>query len=68
MRQLKALPLLILLSAFITTLPAQGKKENHYTFLLTGASFASLNNGWLEVGCELTGATPLNRAIGGALY
>jgi hypothetical protein len=68
MRRLKVLPLLILLLTFTTTLPAQENKENRYTFLLTGASFASLNNGWLEVGCELTGATPLNRAIGGALY
>ncbi|MDD3789777.1 MAG: DUF5040 domain-containing protein [Petrimonas sp.] len=44
---------------------AQEKKKNPYTFLLTGASFASPNNGWFKVGCELVGATPLNRAIGG---
>ena len=35
------------------------------TFLLTGASFASPNNGWFELGCESIGATPINRAIGG---
>lgn len=35
------------------------------TFLLTGASFASPNNGWFELGCETLGAIPLNRAIGG---
>lgn len=46
-------------------LPAQEKNENQYTFLLTGASFASPNNGWFEVGCDLVGATPINRAIGG---
>ena len=39
--------------------------QKPYTFLLTGASFASPNNGWFEVGCELLNATPLNRAIGG---
>ncbi|WP_298650353.1 DUF5040 domain-containing protein [uncultured Proteiniphilum sp.] len=65
MRRLKALPLSILLLVFATTLSAQENKENRYTFLLTGASFASPNNGWFEVGCELTGAVPLNRAIGG---
>ena len=41
------------------------KSGKPYTFLLTGASFASPNNGWFEVGCELLGAKPLNRAIGG---
>ena len=44
---------------------AQEKTEKQYTFLLTGASFASPNNGWFEIGCELTNAKPLNRAIGG---
>lgn len=56
----------VLLAFFILMLSAQdnaGKKN--YTFLLTGASFASPNNGWFEVGCEVLGATPLNRAIGG---
>ncbi len=56
---------LILLVIFATTLFAQEGKERSYTFLLTGASFASPNNGWFEVGCNLVGATPLNRAIGG---
>lgn len=65
MRRLETLPLLILLLTFVTALSAQENKENRYTFLLTGASFASPNNGWFEVGCELTGAIPLNRAIGG---
>lgn len=39
--------------------------DKNYTFLLTGASFASPNNGWFEVGCKLMNATPINRAIGG---
>lgn len=62
--------LCMLLIVCAALLPAQeksagDKNENQYTFLLTGASFASPNNGWFEVGCDLTGATPLNRAIGG---
>lgn len=57
--------LLILLIVFSATFFAQEKTENQYTFLLTGASFASPNNGWFEVGCKLVGATPINRAIGG---
>ena len=35
------------------------KSGKTYTFLLTGASFASPNNGWFEMGCELLGQ-PLN--------
>lgn len=67
MKQIETLTLFILISIFITTFPAQAQEnsETQYTFLLTGASFASPNNGWFEVGCQLTGATPLNRAIGG---
>ncbi len=58
--------LLILWVAFGAILSAQCKKDStQYTFLLTGASFASPNNGWFEVGCDLVGAIPLNRAIGG---
>ncbi len=57
---------LLLLIAFNDVLPAQSGVENKtYTFLLSGASFASPNNGWFEVGCELSDAIPLNRAIGG---
>ena len=57
--------LFILMIVFAALLPAQEKNENQYTFLLTGASFASSPNGWFEVGCDLVGATPLNRAKGG---
>lgn len=54
-----------LLFAFLIALSAQTEEENQYTFLLSGASFASPNNGWFEVGCDLLGAKPINRAIGG---
>lgn len=40
--------------------PVPGK----YTILLTGASFASPENGWFELGCEKLDAICLNRAIG----
>ena len=43
----------------------QGEEARKYTILLTGASFASPENGWFELGCEQLGATPLNRAVGG---
>lgn len=57
--------LVVLLIVLATTLTAQQNTENDYTFLLTGASFASPQNGWFEIGCELLGATSINRAIGG---
>lgn len=44
---------------------AQIQQQSNLTFLLTGASFASSNNGWFELACETLGATPINRAIGG---
>ena len=34
-----------------------------YTILLTGASFASPENGWFELGCEKLDAICLNRAV-----
>lgn len=43
-------------------LNAQGK--DRYKILLTGASFASPNNGWFELGCEHLNAVSINRAIG----
>lgn len=33
--------------------------------LLTGASFASPQNTWFEMGCRSLGARPINRAVGG---
>lgn len=64
---MKRIPVfLIFLTIFSLVLSAQEKADKKtYTFLLTGASFASPNNGWFEVGCDLVGATPINRAIGG---
>ena len=48
----------------------QGENTNNhetqkYNILLTGASFASPQNGWFELGCEELDATPINRAVGG---
>ncbi len=36
-----------------------------YRILLTGASFASPQNGWFELGCRELNAVPVNRAVGG---
>lgn len=36
-----------------------------YNVLLSGASFASPQNGWFEIGCRQLGARAINRAIGG---
>lgn len=44
---------------------AQSPEKNKYTILLTGASFASSNNGWFELACKTLDATPINKAIGG---
>ncbi len=53
----------VLYSSFLFS--QQIEKQEPYSFLLTGASFASPNNGWFEIGCELLGVKPINRAIGG---
>ncbi len=42
---------------------AQTTKDKKYTILLTGASFASSNNGWFELGCKELGAKAINRAV-----
>ncbi len=44
---------------------AQSPEKNKYTILLTGASFASSNNGWFELACKTLDVTPINKAIGG---
>lgn len=44
---------------------AQSPEKNKYTILLTGASFASSNNGWFELACKKLDATPINKAIAG---
>lgn len=70
---MKKLFFYIILSAFcISTIRSQATQVNEasqskekYTILLTGASFASPNNGWFEIGCRNLGAKATNRAIGG---
>lgn len=57
---MKKIYLLLFLIVSLHVYP-QGK----YTLLLTGASFASDENGWFEVGCRQLGATPINKSIGG---
>lgn len=59
----KVLLCLCLLVALVIN--AQESKDNKYTILLTGASFAAPNNGWFELGCKYLDATPVNRAIPG---
>lgn len=54
------LSLIVLL--FALNVSGQGEK---YTILLSGASFASPNNGWFEFGCAELDALAINRAIGG---
>ena len=53
--------LIFLLMAFFS-LAAQRPTSQ---LLLTGASFATPNNGWFEFGCEALNAIPLNRAVSG---
>lgn len=44
---------------------AQTAEDKKYNILLTGASFASSNNGWFELGCKYLDANPINKAIPG---
>ena len=55
----------IFLLSFVSMSYIAAQGDNKYTILLTGASFASTQNGWFEIGCRQLNATPLNRAIGG---
>lgn len=60
--------ILLFISANLTAKKNDKKEavnEPEYTILLTGASFASPENTWFEIGCEHLNAKPLNRAIGG---
>ena len=50
---------LSLFSAFAQTTPAR------HHILLSGASFASPENGWFEMGCDMLGAFAINRATDG---
>ena len=62
---MKKLLLLFTVLFCFATGKTQIKEDHKYTILLTGASFASSNNGWFELGCKYLDATPINRAIGG---
>jgi len=57
--------LLLLWLLFFPLLISAQEKSEKYTILLTGASFASSNNGWFELGCDHLDAKAINRAIGG---
>ena len=56
---------LFLIPAFTQTIPEHPVKSSKYNILLTGASFASPENRWFELGCAILNANPINRAIGG---
>ncbi len=56
---------LVIASLFFSlSLSAQEAEKKQFTFLLSGASFASPTNGWFEVGCDILNVTALNRAKG----
>ena len=60
--------IVLLLWILFMSFPVQGQESvagRKYTLLLTGASFASPENGWFELGCEKLDAVCLNRAVGG---
>ena len=46
------------------TATASIAQDKEYTLLLSGASFASPDNTWFEIGCERLNAKAINRAIG----
>lgn len=63
---MKRIKFLLIFSLLISFSFAQlDKTQEKPTFLLTGASFATPSNGWFELGCDVLGAKPLNRAVGG---
>ena len=59
--------ILLIFSLFTGNVLAQNEHVNSkkYTILLSGASFASPENGWFELGCRELDAKAINRAIGG---
>ena len=40
--------------------------DSDSVFCLSGASFASSNNGWFELACTKLGVTPMNKAVSGS--
>lgn len=59
----KIFKLIFVLLLIVSSAMAQDKSK--YNILLTGASFASPQNGWFEIACQHLNAKPINRAIGG---
>jgi len=63
---------LLILFSFLLLLacvPDKNMIPVNYNILITGASFATPNNRWFELGCASLNATPINRAVGGeAIY
>jgi hypothetical protein len=57
--------LLTLLGVFFVSEAQNKQTKTKYNILLTGASFASSENGWFEIACKELHAYPMNRAIGG---
>ena len=59
--------ILLIFSLFTGNVLAQNEHVNSkkYTILLSGASFASPENGWFELGCRELDAKAINRAIAG---
>lgn len=60
---MKHVLILSLVLIFLNTVHAQVEKQHN--ILLTGASFATKENGWFELGCKQLNAQPLNKAVGG---
>ncbi|MFH1498062.1 MAG: DUF5040 domain-containing protein [Verrucomicrobiota bacterium] len=56
---------LALLAAPLRAAPSTAHATGGGGVLLTGASFASKENTWFEMGCRSVGVTAINRAIGG---
>ena len=56
--------IIFVLGNFVLYSNAQTIKKD-LTILLSGASFASPENGWFEIGCETLQAKGINRAING---
>ncbi|MDH6358436.1 DUF5040 domain-containing protein [Parabacteroides sp. PF5-9] len=63
---IRKISLVLFIVSFYTAVFAQQNTITYkYNLLLTGASFASPENRWFEMGCHVLGANPINRAIGG---
>lgn len=61
----KALFIVLLLFILFSIQAQEQQAIKKYNILLTGASFASIHNGWFELGCEKLNANSINRAVPG---